>query len=150
MRHELKTEVDIDASPETVWQVLTDLDGYSDWNPFITEASGDVVVGETLVNRINPPGGRAMTFKPVVTVADPGATFEWLGRLGIPGLFDGRHRFDLTATSTGGTRLVHGEQFSGILVRLLRRSLDTQTREGFEAMNSALKIRAEAIGGDPS
>jgi hypothetical protein len=40
---------------------------------------------------------------------------------------------------------VHAEQFSGVLVRLLRKSLDTQTHAGFEALNTALKTRAEAF-----
>ncbi len=38
---------------------------------------------------------------------------------------------------------MHSEYFNGILVRLLRKSLDTDTREGFEAMNRGLKARAE-------
>jgi hypothetical protein len=145
MRHALHTTVDIDATPETVWNILTDLDHYSEWNPFIVESSGDVAVGNKLVNRMQPPGGKAMTFKPIVTVADPAQTFEWLGRLGVPGVFDGRHRFELEPTPSGGTRVVHAEQFNGALVRLLRKSLDTQTHAGFEALNTALKTRAEAF-----
>lgn len=147
MRHTLHTEIEIDAPAETVWSVLTDLDNYANWNPFVTEASGDIAVGSKLVNRIAPPGGRAMTFKPVVTVVESARVFEWLGRLGLPGIFDGRHRFELTPISSGGTRLVHSEEFQGFLVRPMRKSLDTQTRAGFEAMNVALKARAEAIAG---
>jgi hypothetical protein len=55
--------------------------------------------------RMQSSGGRAMTIRPRVTAASPGSTFEWLGHLGVPGIFDGRHRFELTATSTG-THLV--------------------------------------------
>jgi len=33
MRHELRIDIDIEAKPETVWAVLTDLDSYQDWNP---------------------------------------------------------------------------------------------------------------------
>ena len=40
MHHELHTEIDIDATPEVVWQVLTDLDRWADWNPFITSSVG--------------------------------------------------------------------------------------------------------------
>jgi hypothetical protein len=93
---------------------------------------------------MEPPGGRAATFKPTVTIADPPTTFAWLGRLGIPGLFDGRHRFDLEPGPNGGTLLRHRESFSGILVPFLRSSLDGATREGFEQMNQALKARAES------
>lgn len=144
MKHKITTGIDIEASPRAVWDVLTDLDRYSEWNPFITSASGRVAVGERLVNHIEPPGGRAMTFKPTVTVVDDARVFEWLGRVGIPGIFDGRHRFELTATPSGGTRLAHSESFSGLLVRVMRRSLDNHTTPGFEAMNSALKTRAQA------
>lgn len=144
MRHNIHTEVLIDASPAAVWNVLVDLARYQNWNPFITSAEGRVAVGERLVNRLNPPGGKEMTFKPTVTVVEEERTFEWLGRLFVPGLFDGRHRFELHPTDDGGTRLVHTEAFRGLLVRPLRKSLDTNTRQGFEAMNDELKRQAES------
>ena len=144
MHHELHTEIDIDATPEVVWQVLTDLDRWADWNPFITSSVGTAEVGETLVNRMEPPGGKAITFKPQVTVVEEGKTFEWLGKLGFSGVFDGRHRFDVEA-SPAGTRLIQSESIDGILVRVMRKSLDTNTKSGFEAMNVALKARAESV-----
>ena len=144
MRHELRTEVLIEADTHTVWEILADVGSYAEWNPFVVASEGRPVVGERLVNRMQPPGGRAMTFKPTVTEAEPGRSFEWLGRLGVPGVFDGRHRFELEPAGDGGTRLVHGERFSGILVRFMRRSLDSETKAGIEAMNEALKDRAEA------
>ena len=144
MKHSLHTTITIDAPPEVVWSVLTDLDAYADWNPFVVEARGQVEVGHRLTNRLQPPGGKAMTFKPTVTEVDPPRVFEWLGRLLLPGIFDGRHRFELHATETGGTRLDHSEDFRGILVRPMRSSLDTTTRDGFEALNRALKSRSEA------
>ena len=144
MHHELHTEIDIDAKPEVVWQVLTDLDRYPEWNPFITSAVGTPEVGDKLVNRMEPPGGKAMTFKPQVTVVEDEKTFEWLGTLGFSGVFDGRHRFDIEASPTG-TKLIQSESFDGVLVRFMRKSLDTQTKAGFEAMNAALKARAEPV-----
>jgi len=144
MHHDLHTEIDIDATPETVWNILTNLDEYENWNPFVVSAAGTVDVGERLTNRLQPPDGKAMTIKPTVTVVDTDTAFEWLGRIGVPGIFDGRHRFELEASPPGGTRLVHSEHFNGVLVRIMRKSLDTKTRNGFVAMNEALKARAEA------
>ena len=146
MRHHLESEIEIEAPPSIVWAALTDLDSYRDWNPFVVSSEGTIAVGQKLRNRLQSPGGRAMTFRPRVTAVEPESTFEWLGRLGLPGLFDGRHRFELAATSTG-TRLTQTEDFSGLLVRLMRGSLDSQTHDGFEAMNAALKTRAEALAG---
>ncbi len=143
MNHALRTSVDIDAPPSVVWDVLVDLDTWADWNPFIVSSSGSVTVGEQLTNRMEPPGGRGMTFKPRVTEVVDQQVFEWLGRLGLPGIFDGRHRFELSERG-GQTRLEHTEELSGILVPLMRKSLDGPTLKGFEAMNAALKARAEA------
>ena len=150
MHHELHTQIDIEATPETVWNILTNLDDYADWNPFIIEASGDAVVGSKLTNRMRPPGGKAMTIKPSVTAVEPAHTFEWLGHFGVRGVFDGRHSFELHTTPSGGTRVMHTEQFDGVLVRFMRKTLDTQTHDGFEAMNDALKTRAEAAAGAAS
>jgi len=138
----IETTIDIDATPETVWQALVDFESYADWNPFITEAAGSAVVGGRLRIHIQPPDGRGATFKPAVTVADPGERLEWLGKLGVRGLFDGRHAFHLEATDDGHTRLTQREAFSGLLVGLL---LDEEAIEnGFEAMDEALKMRVES------
>lgn len=143
MRHTLRTEIEIEARPDAVWAVLTDLPGYVEWNPFVVSAEGAVAVGERLTNRLQPPGGKSMTFRPRVTVVEPGRTFEWLGHLGFPGVFDGRHRFDLETTPTG-TRLVQSEEFRGLLVPFMRGSLESRTRLGFDGMNAALKAKVES------
>ena len=149
MKYHLHTEIDIEAPPETVWEILTDLEQYGAWNPFVVSADGTVAVGERLTNRMQPPGGKVMTIRPTVTVVEPDRCFEWLGRLGLPGVFDGRHRFDLEATSTG-THLTHTEHFNGLLVRSMKRFLDNGTLAGFAALNAALKRRAEAKAGSRS
>ena len=140
MRHVLCTAIDIEADPEVVWRHLADLAAYADWNPFITSAAGEVAPGRRLELRMEPPGGRAVTFRPHVVSVSPASSLEWLGHLGVPGLFDGRHRFDLIPTDEG-THVVQRETFTGLLVRPLRRSLDRGTLAGFEAMNEALRRR---------
>ena len=81
--------------------------------------------------------------RPTVTELVPGRVFEWWGHLGVRGIFDGRHRFELYASGTG-TRLVQRETFTGLLVPLLANSLDGPTAAGFALMNEALRERAEA------
>ena len=41
-RAELHSEIEIDATPERVWEELTDLPGHAEWDPFLVEASGEV------------------------------------------------------------------------------------------------------------
>lgn len=131
----------IAAPPDRVWEILTDLPSYPEWNPFIIEGSGILREGERLELRMRPPEGKAMTFKPTVLKAEPGHELRWLGRLLIPGLFDGEHWFRLEPDENG-TLLTQGERFTGILPPLLGKML-ARTERGFVELNSALKERAE-------
>ena len=92
---------------------------------------------------IQPPGARGMRFRPIVLAAQPNRELRWKGRLLLPGVFDGEHYFKLEPKPGGGLVFQQGEIFSGILVPLLRRSLDGVTKKGFVAMNEALKREAE-------
>jgi len=85
-----------------------------------------------------------MTFRPVVLRHDTCSEFRWKGRLLLPGLFDGEHYFTLSQAADGSTLFTHGEHFYGVFVPLFRSALDGQTKNGFEAMNLALKRRLEA------
>ncbi len=79
--------------------------------------------------RMQPPGGRPSPSVTTVTALESARLLEWLGHLGVPGVFDGPHRFELHATPAG-TRLVQSESFRGLLVRPMRRALDTRTLAG--------------------
>jgi hypothetical protein len=140
----LSSTIDIDASPAVVWGVLTDQEAFGDWNPFVTRFAGELVLGGRLEVRIAPPGGRGMTFRPTVTALEPQRRLEWLGRFLLPGVFDGRHLFELVELPDGGTRLTQSETFSGVLVRVSGGTLSS-TLDGFEAMNKAIKLRAERV-----
>ena len=85
-----------------------------------------------------------MTFKPKVLNAEPNRELRWLGHLLFPGLFDGEHSFTIQPLGESRVRFVQREEFKGLLVPLLARSLHNGTRRGFEEMNRALKERAES------
>ena len=72
----------------------------------------------------------------------PERFFQWLGSLGVRGVFDGRHSFRLSPTEHG-TRFEHREDFTGLLSFLMSGSRRDQTEAGFRAMNESLRARAE-------
>jgi hypothetical protein len=137
---ELITSIKINASKEKVWKVLTDFEKYSNWNPFIKFISGDPIVGKKIRVEFEE-----MTFKPKVLVFDENKEFKWIGRLGLPFVFDGTHRFHVIEKSKETVEFVHSEKFGGALVPFFRRKLLSQTKIGFELMNQALKKEAEQM-----
>jgi hypothetical protein len=143
--HEIQSEIDIDATPERVWSILTDFVTYPSWNPFIHSISGDIETGRRLTVSIQPVGGQAMTFRPIVLLVQPNRELRWRGRLLFPGIFDGEHCFKIAGSASGGVRFTQGETFSGVLVGLAKASLDRGTKAGFVSMNDALKARAEKV-----
>ncbi|MFO7928009.1 MAG: SRPBCC family protein [Halobacteriota archaeon] len=139
----VEREIEIDASPETVWEILTDLEAYDEWNPFISSAEGAIERDERLRVRVEPPGGRPMSFKPVVKTVEQNGRIVWIGRLFVPNLLDGRHEF-IIEPAVDGVRFLQRETFAGILVPIF---LDVESVErGFDEMNEALKRRAETAG----
>jgi len=153
MAVELTTFVDIDATPERVWQVLTDLPAYAEWNPFVTSAEGALVVGDRLSVSV-PPGNAFVQSRLHPTVREVAAFRQlrlWsrLDRLGIPGLID----VELTMTITdheGGVRLWWQDQYRGLLAPLVIRSLNRHRLTAFIAMLDALKDRVEGSPEPPA
>lgn len=140
---ELKTEINIQASADKVWGILTDYDKFPDWNPLIKKLEGSVAVGNKITVTIQPPHEKAMTFKPKVLVVEENKELRWIGIVMFTGMFDGEHKFELLANSDGSTTLKHSEKFSGILVPLFKKMLEGNTLTGFQMMNNKLKELAE-------
>jgi hypothetical protein len=78
-----------------VYDALVDFKSYSQWNPFIVSAVGEPTVGSKLKITCQPPGGKQVSFTPKVLAAERGKELRWLGRVLMPGLFDGEHSFKL-------------------------------------------------------
>ncbi len=139
---ELHTEISIAASAERVWEVLTDFAAYPAWNPLVPRAAGELRVGAQLRVRL-ALGRRSVGIKPRVLRVISNRELAWRGSAPIPGVFEGEHVFEIEPTATG-VRFKQWERFSGILVSVLAKLIDGRTRRRFEAMNVALKRRAEA------
>ena len=92
-----------------------------------------------------PSGARSTTFRPTVLKTELNHELRWLGRLRIPGLFDGEHIFTIERLDADRVRFTQREIFTGLLVPLRGQRLDTDTRRGFKEMNQALKKRAEQL-----
>jgi hypothetical protein len=141
LRNEIRTETTIQGTADEVWNVLTDFHRYGEWHPSTGEIEGRAEVGARLRVVFSLNGGRRITMRPTVLVAEPGREFRWLGHLFVPGLFDGEHRFEIHEDEPGVVRFVQGERFRGLLVPFLRRMIEVDTVATFRAVNEALARR---------
>lgn len=139
---QIVTEITINATAEEVWAVLVKNEDYGSWNPLIIESTGEIIKGGKLKNTLQT-GEKTMVFKPKITELTPNKRFEWLGHLLIPGIFDGRHFFELKELENGQTLFIHGENFKGILSGFILKSIGEDTTQNFIKMNKALKKKVE-------
>jgi len=106
---QIRSEIEIDAPAERVWTMLTDFQAFSEWNPFVRRASGEVETGARLDVYIKPPGGMGMSFHPTVLKAETDKELRWLGHFILPGLFDGEHFFRIEPSEDSRVQFVQGE-----------------------------------------
>jgi len=140
---QVRTEIEIDAPVERVWEALLDFSSYPQWNPFITSVQGEPNVDGRLRVEMTTSEGSALVLHPVVVHIEPQSELRWATKLWVRRIFDGEHFFQLQRVDDGRTRLINCEEFDGLLVQYMGRRL-TQMARGFVGMNQALKKRVEA------
>jgi hypothetical protein len=133
-----ESAAEIQASPEAVWDVLTDAAGYPRWDSGVQAVDGRIAAGEKITVRSEANPGRAFPVK--VTEFEPGRRMTWSG--GMPlGLFKGVRTFRLTP-SGDGTRFVMREEYTGPLLPLVARSMP-DLQPSFDQFARGLKARVE-------
>ena len=149
MAYEISTTIEIAASPENVWAVLTDLASYPKWHPVYQAVTGQLAAGSTLtITSTHPASGRSMTAKVKVLAAEPDTELRWVSRL--LGLTISERIFRLSPAA-GGTSLMQAATYRGLGRDRGRAMIKTISRieGGFEAINRAIKQRAEGLPQGP-
>ena len=133
-----QTSININASSDNVWRVLTHTMP-SDPTPFgILKLQGQIALGAKIKLWSEVAPERAFTLK--VVTFDPPHKMIWRG--GMPfGLFTGTRTFTLTSSSTA-TQFHMSEVFSGPLSGMITKSMPDLT-SSFEKFAQALKSASE-------
>jgi len=132
----------IAAAPETIWAILTNASGYPEWDPGVERIEGRIAPGEKITAYTKLSPDRA--FPVTVTTFEPGRKMVWAS--GMPlGLFKGERTFTLSPEGQGATDFRLREEFSGLLLPLIGRSIPDMTST-FEQFAAGLKGRAERAG----
>lgn len=139
----ITTSIIINAPIAQVWNVFTDFENYENWNPFVKSVKGNVKKGNQIEVTMILEGMNDQVFTPQVLDFTAEQSFRWKGKLGMKGIFDGEHYFNFETVEGGKTKLIHGENFSGILSGGIFMMIGKKTENGFNAMNEALKNECE-------
>lgn len=139
----LETEIEIAASPQTVWSILDDLRRYPEWNSLVPKLAGTTTVGQVVTGELVQPNMPVIPLAPTLTRIVGGRELRWLTVVPGDQGFSAEHYFLLHPTGGGGTRLVHNENFDGPAIGQMWSAIDANGRPAYNQMNRDLKARAE-------
>lgn len=133
-----EAQTSIDAPASAVWDVLTDGDGFTDWDSGVVRFEGAITEGAriTVYAEISPNRAFPVTVGELV----PNERMVW--RSGMPlGLFTGTRTHTLSE-SDGRTQFRVREEFTGPLVPLIWRTMP-DLEPSFIRFARGLKARVE-------
>jgi hypothetical protein len=110
--------VNIRATAEKVWRLLTDAEGFPRWNSTVTGIEGQIREGQKL--RLHVPG-TTRTFTPKVSGVVPNQRMTWSD--GVAPMFKGVRTFQLTPRNDGTTDFAMEEHFSGLMLPLAKKAM---------------------------
>ncbi len=139
------TEIEINASPEEVWSVLTDWDKLKEWSSsFIGISTDKLVKGETFVSYFkNPLTGKAIELKHVCTDYEEGRKFGWSGNL--IGKAQDHHIYSLEPSEDGTTIFRQEDGLHGPHSHFLNFLTEHNMVAMYKKFNQELKNRVESL-----
>ncbi len=140
----VRTEIVIDASAQTIWSILDDLELYVDWNRVLPEVRGLTTVGRHIDAVICFTGSEPQPFSPKLIRIVGARELRWVSEIPGESVSRAEHYFILTPLSDGKTHVEHCEEFDGPFADAMWAMVGHIAPIDYDALNHALKERAEA------
>ena len=133
------------APAAVVWEVVTDLARYGEWNPFVVECRSNLVVGAPIDMRVRLVGSFAQPQREEILAHEAGRRLCYGLRRSVLGALASER---CHVVESLGPALAHYESrfaLRGALSPVVRALLGRSLARGFTAMTDALVRRAEEI-----
>jgi len=140
---EVRSEAEINGSPELVWDVLTDLARYPVWNPFLSPVEGELRPGSPLQVTMHT-GTRVASYQATVLQVERNRLLSWSAQVVSSGVYDTTYSFTIEPVREGRVRLVSREARKG-LAPVLEWVLGSGIQGGLDAMTRSARNRVELL-----
>jgi len=144
----VESRVGIRAPVAVVWEILRDIDGWSEWNPIYPHAAGQIKIGAELALTLALPGEAYRKIMPKIIDWVPEEQILW-SDIVWRGWGNSVRYLELEAITKTACFFSNGELFSERISKWYGNQHRRAMKKGFEAMSEALKARAEAAWQPP-
>jgi len=140
----IEHRVGVQAPAEVIWEVISDLESWSQWNRLYPRASGTIRIGNVLDVTLALPGQAEQQIRPTVMEWVPNEQLHWkLTMLG--GLVRTIRYFEIESLAEASSIVSNGEIVGGLMGPRLGKRMARNIYRAFSEMDEALKARAEAL-----
>ena len=138
------TEIEIDATADQVWAVLTDFEKLPEWSSSFQGVNKPMALGEVSTAYFkNPITGGMMEFTHEVIVYEEGRAFGWSGDAML-GRQD-HHIFRIEELPDGRAKFKQEDGLNGKKSNFLIRMVEAQIGKAYDKFNHELKARVESL-----
>lgn len=137
-------EHSIAASQETVWEVISDLKSYGEWNPFVVACESSMQVGSPIVMKVNLFPPIPMRQKETIQGYRDGEYLSYGIKLPLGALSSTRQHC-LSKDDNGATRYESLFELKGWMSPLVKFMMSKRMAKGFDGMSRGIKQRAELL-----
>lgn len=135
---------DMDAPPEVVWEVITDLDRYGQWNPFVHECRSTLKPGDP-IHMLVQIGSGTRRQEEVMRDYREGEGFAYCMKPVPFGVLSSFRSHKIEALDGGRSRYHSHFELNGWLAPVVRGILGSKLDAGFGGMSRGVRDRAEAL-----
>jgi hypothetical protein len=143
-REKVEHRIGIKASADTIWEILSDIEGWESWNPLYPKGAGVLKIGAQLDLILALPGKPSRPIKPTVIDWVPREQIHWKDTA-FGGLVNTVRYMEIEALNEEGCVFSNGEIYVGMLAPHLVSRNKRLLRQAFTALGEALRDRAEAV-----
>ena len=144
MGYTITVDIEIEAPVEKAWEILSDLERYGEWNPFLIKVESNKVLGDPTILHVKWIGAKKSFIQPeILTGYEENKKICW-GMSWKPSFLLKANRCQtLQQLSENRCTYRSEETFSGLFSHLTVFLFKKKIVDGFEATARALKERAE-------
>jgi hypothetical protein len=139
----IEHRIGVQCPGSVIWDLVSDINGWSTWNPLYPKAKGVLGFGSVLELEVALPGEATRAIKPKMREWTPGEQIIWdLQMMG--GLIRSTRFIEIETLDNGNCIFSNGEFFEGPAMRLIGKKTQKAIKAGFRAFGETVRDRAEA------
>jgi hypothetical protein len=140
-------EVDIAAPASVVWEVITDLPRYREWNPFTVQIDSTLKLGDPVDLHIPIPGqaGQEMVVREYLVAWEPDRLLSWEQRATAENKDCARRDQYIESLGPERSRYVTTDVFLGLNADRIMQDFGGWVKASFDAVAQGVKQQAEKL-----